>query len=77
MEGYTEDLVDIRNVNMQFMIGYDPLEALILLSKVRLAEDLDVSTDTHCSFNILLLAIAVLCIRRDAHTRWGEKSYGS
>ena len=40
MEGYPDDLVDIRNDNMQFMIGYDPLEALILLSKVRLAEDL-------------------------------------
>ena len=77
MEGYPDDLVDIRNDNMQFMIGYDPLEALILLSKVRLAEDLDVNTDTHCFFNVLPLAIAVLCIRRDAHTRWGEKSYGS
>jgi hypothetical protein len=69
MEGYPEDLVDIQNDNMQFMIAYDPLEALILHSKVILADDLDMSTDTHCSFNVLLLAITVVCIRRDVNAR--------
>lgn len=57
---------------MQFMIGYDPLGTLMLHSNVRLAEDLDVSTDTHCSLNVLLLAITVVCVRRDAHTGLGE-----
>jgi hypothetical protein len=60
---------------MQFMIGYDPLDALILHSKAKLVGDLpvDVSTDTYCSFNVLLLAVAVtvtvVCIRR---TKLGE-----
>ena len=57
---------------MQFMIGYDPLGALILHSKVRLAEYLATSTHTLCSFNILLFAITILFAHRDAHTGWGK-----
>jgi len=57
---------------MQFMIGYDPLGALFLHSKVRLAEYLVMSTLTYCSFNILLLAITVFFARQDAHTGWGK-----
>ena len=54
------------------MIGYDPLAYLILHSNVRLAEDLpvDLRTDTYC--NVLLLAIIVVCNRRDPHTKLGE-----
>jgi len=54
------------------MIGYDPLGALILHSKVRLAEYLATSTHTLCSFNILLFAITILFAHRDAHTGWGK-----
>ena len=62
---------------MQFMTGYNSLGALILHSQAnaRLAEDLpvNVSTDTHYSFNVLLaISITVVCIRRDAHTTLGE-----
>ena len=56
------------------MIEYDPLGTLILHSKVRLAKDLDVSTDTHCSINSFLLAINVACVR---HTRLGKQSHES
>ena len=51
------------------MKGIDALGALILHSKMRLAEDLDMSIHTtHCSFNVLMHAIIVLCVRRDTHT---------
>ena len=51
----------------------DALGALILHSKMRLAEDLDMSIHTtHCSFNVFMHAIIVLCVRRDTHTGLGE-----